>query len=316
MIRKKFFLLILIFFTLIISGINAINVGVSPYMANLGVLEPGTARIVKFNLITGTGETILVYLASERGNVDVFRRGNYLDYIQNYSEEDVSSWVKFLENPVIMGKSPEGQKTTTGNPIVGEREVTLIINVPEDAESGYHTGIISIDPRLPPGAPGTVVIKGVVPFNFVFQVPGDAIRSGRIIDVSSGSYSGNRLGVNVFFQNTGTVTMITKDSIIKTYDNKNREIDNLKTNLDEVKPGQTKTFTAYWDVSDVDVGTYRASTTIDYLTDKSSKTSDIQVYKVSALPTPQVVKQPITFPWWVIIIVIVIIIIAYLIYRS
>ena len=72
MIQKKILLLILIFFIIIISGVDAISVGISPYMTNLGVIEPGSSRIVKFNLITGTPETILVYLSSERGDVHVF----------------------------------------------------------------------------------------------------------------------------------------------------------------------------------------------------------------------------------------------------
>jgi hypothetical protein len=307
-------LILALFLIFIIPGINAQSVGVSPPVLNLGEIQPGTSKIVTFYVVTVSEEVLLVRLGKTKGNIDMLKKEEYKNVITNYSEQDILPWIEFISNPVELTKNEETSKTKAGSTIKGAREVNFILKVPKDAEPGYHMGVITLDPLIPQtGRP--ITIKAVVPFTFIFKIPGKAIRDGKIFEVSSGGYYNYDLIIDIFFQNTGTVTISTLPIEIKIFDKKNNLIDSLSSRIVYVKPGEMMHLTANWDVKDVELGIYNARVKIDYITGYAFKESTIEVYEKPQMIPARIVEKEFAFPWWVVVIIGLIVIIAYIYYK-
>jgi hypothetical protein len=314
MIKAELVLSALFLFVFFIPFSRAqLTVGVSPPALYVGEIEPGTYKIVNFNLITSSEDVFLVSLVSVKGNINIFNHDEYKDFILNYSEEDVSSWVEFNSNPVELKRADEKLTTKAGSTITGAKEITFIIHVPKNAEPGYHTGKINFDPRAPPGYGGMFTIETVVPFTYIFKVPGLAVRGGKIFDVVSSDCSGKNLVLEIFFRNTGTVTFFPNAGKVEIFDRRNRTIDTLYTPTNYIKPGEMKRFKIAWNVEDLALGSYDASARVDYVTGSASKKSTIEVFECpSAPPTAKVIERAYAFPWWILVIIVIIIATIYL----
>jgi hypothetical protein len=306
-------LFIAIFLTLFVPVIHAQSVGVSPPVLDLGELKPGTSKIATFYLITISKEVSLVQLTKVKGNIDFLMKDEYKNKLLNYSEENILPWIEFINNPVELKKTDNSLKTKTGANIRGAREVNFIINVPKNAEPGYHMGMINLNP-LTSESGKMFTIKAVVPLTFIFKVPGKAVRDGRILEVSSGSYSSNGLILDIFFQNTGTVSMNALPVEIKIFDKNGNLIETVYSPYAYTKPGELKHITAFWDVKDVEYGQYKVNATIDYSSGHVFKESTIEVYERPEMPLARVVEKEFVFPWWVLVILIVVIG-AYIYYK-
>ncbi len=312
--KKIIFFIFLVSLLLIIPEYNAqLTVGVSPPILDLGELEPGTSKIAKFYLITSSKEKFFVYMNPVKIDIDTFMTTNYKDFINNYSEEDVHTWVEFLSNPVELKEIQEGQNTNAGIPIAGAREIIFILKVPKNAEPGYHYGMINLNPTTFEEAPSMVTIKAVVPLKFVFKIPGKAIREGKILEISSGSYVDDKLYANVYFQNTGTVTIGVGPASVYIFDERG-SLSSLSTNFDFVKPGETKIFSGFWFPKDIKLGRYNATAKINYFTGSAYKQSFIDVYERQMTPSGRVIEKEFVFHWWVIVLIFIVIAIIALLY--
>ncbi|MDI6826314.1 MAG: hypothetical protein QMD36_03950 [Candidatus Aenigmarchaeota archaeon] len=312
MVNRKC-LFIAIFLTFSMTGIYAQSIGVSPPFLDLGEIQPGESKIATFYLVTVSENVSLVQLIKTKSNIDFLMKDEYKDKLSNYSEEDILPWIEFINNPVELKKTEGTLKTRTVTKIRGAKEVNFIVNVPRDAEPGYHMGMITFDP-LAPESGRMFTIKAIVPLIFIFKVPGKAIREGRILEVSSGSYYNNGLILDIFFQNTGTVSMMASPADIKIFDSKKNLIGTALSNFIYTKPGELKHLTAFWDMKDVEFGKYNVTVKIHYTTGYASKESTIEVYEKPEILPAKVVEKEIIFSWWVFVIL-VIIILAYVYYK-
>jgi len=298
--KMKLFILSSLTFLLLFSVSNAqLSVGVSPPSLDLGEIEPGTSKIVKFNVVAVSKDISVVRLSASRGSTDLITRK---DILLNLSEEDISSWVEFISNPVKLKETETSLRT--GGRIKGAKEIAFILHVPKDAEPGYHIGLINLHPVIPASS-RMFTLQSIVPFTFIFKVPGKAIRDGRIMELSSGRYDHGRLEVNVYFKNTGTVTLRPKPAKIEIFDEDNKILASLTTDCQVIKPGEIKRLTAFWSVNGMEIGNYNATAEVDYLTGISRKKSMIQLYR-PLLPPARVVQKPARFPWWILALIIII----------
>lgn len=300
-------------FILLSEYVNAqITVGVSPPILDLGEIKRGETKIARFNVITSSEDTLLVSLEATRGKADFFT-GDYVNLIHNYSEEDTKQWIEFLTNPVEL-KPANIQGTTIKN----IREATFLLSVPEDAEPGYHNGYVMLNPKVAEDIPRQVTIKTVVPLTILFKVPGDPLREGKIYDITLRGYSRDAAYFDVFFHNTGTVTMLVKSGKIEIFDIFNNSVGNILIPSGYVKPGEIKTFNALWNINDTFIpGTYRLEAEMDYSSGKAEKTSYIQLYEKPSLPTPHVVEKEEGISMWLIILILLVVIgVAYWWYKK
>lgn len=285
------------------------TVGVSPGIVELGEVEAGSTRIVKFFLVTPSTEPLLVYLEAEDGNLDFFSREQYKNLIFNYSEEPTAAWAEFLSNPVELKPMNESLKIGAGE-IRGWREISFLLNVPKKAEPGYHLLKVKPSPQVPSeiiGQAGARVVA-ITSVNILFKVPGDAKREGVILDVTQGRYVGNNLEINTYFQNTGSVTISAKafQKILKD----GEIIESLASSTQFVKPGEVAVLKTFLPLNKISPGNFEILTNVTFTTGSVSKNSTIVI---EAIPAKEEVKE--VFPWWWIVVLILIVLIAVWIYR-
>ncbi|MEM5773288.1 MAG: hypothetical protein QXL86_03675 [Candidatus Aenigmatarchaeota archaeon] len=299
----------MIFLILIPSALAVdFTVGVSPALVDLGEVEPGSTKIVKFFLVTPSTEPLLVYLEAEDGSIDFFSRDQYKNLIFNYSEEPITKWAEFLSNPIELKPSNESLKTGAGE-IRGWREISFLLNVPKQAEPGYHLLRIKPSPQVPSEAIGQAGARvvAITSVGILFKVPGDAKREGIILDVTKGKYVGNRLEINTYFQNTGSVTISAKafQSIFKD----GEAIENLTSSTQLVKPGEIVDLKTFLPLSKISNGNFEIFTNVSFTTSSASKNSTLVI---EAIPPIEKVEE--IFPFWLVILILIVLI-AILIYK-
>ena len=308
--KKVFFIGIIIL--VLIPNVFAVSVGVSPAVSELGEIEKGTSRISRFFIVTSSEEKLIVQLESANADAELFYKGDYNKYLINYSEEDSSKWVEFLKNPVEL--VPNDTITTQAGYIKGWREIEFYIKTPEDSEPGYHAVNIIPTPFFPATYGGGVGIRSIVAITILFKIPGVAVRQGKILDINTGNYVDNKLEVNVFFRNTGTVTIFSQAGPIEIYDKSGKQVGVLTSGTSMVKSDNTVKFTGLWDVKGLDYGEYNASARVCYRTGCAYRQAMIELYKPKVPLVYPEEKKPYEFPYWIIILIIIAIL-TYIIYR-
>jgi hypothetical protein len=285
-------------------------VGVSPSIVDLGEVERGTTNLVKFFVVTTSEEPFLVHLQPENGRLEFFNF-SYKDFIFNYSEENTDKWVKFLSNPVELKPQNETIKTSYET-IKGWREVNFLLEIPKDAEPGYHLIKINPNPSETPTAGGRVGarIVAMTPVNVIYKVPGEAIREGIVLDTVSGDYRNDELGIDTYFQNTGTTTVIAR-ATQKVYDKDGNFITEIYSSKEIVKPKEVKTLKSFLPLADLSFGDYNILTSVSYTTGSAYKNSTIPITATILMARPKL--QPEEFPTWIFIVFIIIL--AIIIYR-
>jgi hypothetical protein len=305
----KFGLLVMAFFIfsaflINISFAQNFNVGVSPGSIDLGYVEKGSTKLVDFYIITPSEETLLVKLEPERVLDSSFVNSNS-------SEEDVIKWINIINNPVELKPNNETLQTL-GGLIKGQRQVSFLIEIPENAEPGEH--IVSIKP-VPSAyseatSPVGSVIVAITSIKIFFDVIGDAVRNGVILDVQVGNYNGNQLELNTYFQNTGTVTLYV-DGNQKIYDKDGNLVKELNLEKMFVKPKEIKTFKTFMPVDEINLEDYDVYTVIDYKTGEAEKISSIKIAPATAL-----LVSSESSPVMLIVIILIIFIATIVVYRK
>lgn len=308
--------LIVILLTFPVKSEN-IAIGVSPSIVDLGLVERGSKELAKFHIISPSDETILVYLDTLRGTFNFFNRDDYRDLVHSYSEENVIPWLEILSNPVEL-KQAQDSDLLKGN-IRTYRDIDLILNVPKNAEPGYHLLSVLPSPATKNQAEdqiGTQVVA-VSPVRIIFQVPGEAVRKGKILDIQTGSRVGNRLEINIHFLNTGTVTLSAKADEISIKDEEGNLVEELTSSIEYVRPGEIKILKSYLPFENLEDGDYSVFANVDYNTGSTDLSSMITL-ESEKLEKMEIETQRMKseFNWWLLIILVIIIPISVIIYRS
>ena len=306
------FLLILFLFFLLLPSLSAnFSVGVSPPIIELWNLKRGESKIVKFYLVSPTNEPLLVKLEAENGNLDFFDNPRYKNLVDKYSEESVKEWVEFFDNPVEIKPANKSLKTVGGE-ITGWKEVSFVLKIPEDAEPGYHLVRIKPIPYLPSetfGQVGTRVVA-ITLVNVIFNVSGNAVRDGVILDTTRDKISGNSVGINTYFKNIGTVTMRVR-AINEIYEN-GKKVETITSPIQVAKPSQTIILKSFLPLEKISSQKILVKSSVDFSTGKVYKNSTISLEKIEEI------KKPIEIDYTKLIfvgIVILIVFIAILYYR-
>lgn len=310
----KFYVLLIafMFFSMLFTSNSfaqdKLFVGVSPQTVNLGEVERGTTKLVKFYIVTVSEEPLLVHLEPEKGIIDFFS-SRFGGFIFNYSEEDTVNWVKFLSNPVELRAQNETLKTNYET-IRGWREVSFLLEIPKDAEPGYHLVKINPNPSETPGAGGRVGARviAMTAVSIIYKVPGEAIRDGIILDTIPEPY-GNQLSIDTHFQNTGTMT-ITAMATQRIYDNDGNFITEIKSSIETIKPKEVKTLKSLLPLTSLSLGDYKVLSDVSYTTGSAYKNSTISITPEALAAIPKPSEE---FPSWIYIFVIIIL--AVIIYR-
>jgi hypothetical protein len=294
-------------------AIRSFTVGVSPGIIDLGDLGKNSTKLVDFYITTPSEETLLVRLEPENGNLEFFNKADYKDFIYNYSEESIGSWVKVINNPVEIRPSNETLETL-GGLIRGKEKISFLIDVPKNAEPGYHVLYIKPMPSTSQetgGAVGSLVVA-ITSVGIFFNIPGDAVRKGVILDTETGNYIGNGLEIKTYFQNTGTIT-ISADIVQKIYNESGTLVKELYSGKQYVKPKEIEVFKTLLPTTGLSLGSYDVSSNVDYTTGKAEKISTIEL---NAPQKTLAANQEETSYVYLFIIIIIIFVVSAIIYRK
>ncbi|MCX8178769.1 MAG: hypothetical protein N3D75_03000 [Candidatus Aenigmarchaeota archaeon] len=296
----------LILFLLIQPAYAQVTVGVSPPVVDLGEVDRGETRIVRFNIISSTQSTLVVRMDSTNGKADFFQ-GQYNYMLYNYSEEDTSKWIEFLSNPIELQPS-----SFENSNIKASKEVTFLLKVPESSESGYHSAYVMLDPK---GADTRkqISIKSVFPLTVIFQVPGSAFREIKIYDTKISGASPGTVYFETIIQNTGNVTILVKGGRINIYDENESYAGFALFPSFYIKPQEIKTVKTLWN-TDVKLGRYKAQTIIDYSSNVVEKNSSFVILEKTSMPVMRVIEKP-KINWWILLIILLVIAFAYYWYK-
>ncbi|MEM5793253.1 MAG: hypothetical protein QXY45_02750 [Candidatus Aenigmatarchaeota archaeon] len=292
---------------------SQISVGISPSILDLGEINPGETKIGRFYAVTSSKEKIIVYLGVKKGDIRILNRSGYENSIKYCSEEDVSSWVKFINNPAeLLPTEKIMEKTKSGFDVEQLREVVFILEVPKTAEPGYHTGTITMDPISAKAEKSDISVKSIVPINFIFKVKGEPIRSGKIIDIVHTGYSFDRRWIQVFYQNNGTVTTFVKNGAVKFLDENGKVILEKSTDSDYVKPDEIKEFNTFIEPNELKDGDYNVTVSFDYTTGYIERNLTLKI-GFTQPATGKIVKEKKIS--WILFIILLLAITSYIIYR-
>ena len=281
------------------------SVGVSPLVVDIGEVERGSSTASSFFIVTPSDDPLLVSLEPEPGSIDFFKN-SYAKLVNEYSEEKADSWVYFFSNPIDLKPGIESIKTTAGN-IKGWREISFLLNVPENAEPGYHLFRIKPSPQVPSEFLGPVGARVVslVSVSVLVKVKGEAERKGIILDVVP-SASDKYVEMSNHFKNTGTVTFLAKVTNI-IYDSSGSNIGEFISPPQTVGPGSTAIFKTYVPSKYISTKEFDVSTIVDYHTGSTQRNMSLNIPEQAVqVPFQPKAESSVELIYVVIIIIIII----------
>lgn len=179
------------------------NFGVSPSSITLTNVQPGTANYSQFYLISSSDRDIEVSVERTDGDIGDIRRLKP-GAVQNFSAQPCGDCIEFLQAGGRLTERDEA--LDPAGTIRRWRQVRFFVSPPDDIEPGYH--VIGLTPRpRGTGQAGSVGLVSTAAVPLVFRVPGEAVRSGRVIGMRTGERTPTGQDLVATFYNTGTVTM-------------------------------------------------------------------------------------------------------------
>ncbi|MFH1127229.1 MAG: hypothetical protein V1718_03935 [archaeon] len=300
---------------LVIPTSEALSIGAAPGTIDLGSVPRGSERLIEFYVMTNSVEDMLVgvsYIPVHASMYQNEKRTYYTFIPSEASEEDIAKWITVPQNSVLV--SPRQTQLVTlsdGTSVKYNKKVTLILNVPKDAEPGYHAGAINLQPQIKAGGGGTGISSiGVTRVVFVFNVPGYALRGGNIIDMEAEREAENKVRVDVLFKNTGTTTVTARAEMIQLFDNYGIIAQNIANGqLKKVLPGQVAILSGYWvENKEIKSGEYKATAKVNYITGDIIKEQSINIPAIITIPKSMPKPEPRgEFPWWIVVIIMLLI---------
>ncbi len=294
---------------------QAVSIGVAPGILNLGDVYPGTSKLVEFFLITTFNEDVLVRMTPIEPHLEFFKKrmySNRLTFIpEESSNEDVKSWIKFPENPVLV--SPRDLVVYTfpgGETVRANKKVRAILTIPKDADPGYHIGAIHFSPSIATGRGGSVATMAVTRFMYVFYVKPlegqeGPRREGKITDIEAYRADDGRVRIDVLFQNTGTDTMFVRIKNMKIYDNFGEMKTTAQSGYVRIRPKETKVIPVFWNNEDAK-GSHRVVADVDFLTGSVTADTEVIIPEISKIPSPSFLTpsgKKGSYPWWIVFVV-------------
>jgi len=212
--RKQFILAALLL--LISSTVTANFIGIAPSAAKIGEIDPGTRKEITLHITANSIDRKFKVNPSYRNPLGDLYESETLVDPERVSEQDIKSWIKFDQDEYVIDPSTEYQARVGGVIANAVGNVTMIIDVPHDAEPGDHAGRIRPNSKLNTGGRGYgAQVKAVQDFQFSFRVPGPVQRQIQLQDMRAIRTGENSIRVDTFLRNMGTVTTSFRGGDIK-----------------------------------------------------------------------------------------------------
>ncbi len=269
----------LIFAAIAPSFAQALSIGVTPFSADMGIVESGKNYVVEFFVLSDSNEEVVLDVKYRPADSDFLNKRPAKRYVfvpEEASEQDMATWVEFIEE-VVTVPSYRQDFFSGSQKVNANKKISFIVRIPRDAEPGYHAGYVSLDPRSRRQAIGTNVgIITVVDFLFVFRVPGEATRSGYIVGIV---HEPERRDVDVLLKNNGTVTLRVQNSGLRLARKGQPDI-YTQANGASIPPGNLVSIPMPFDPQAVPGGEYTVEAFSSWVTGSSSYARQVFITSV------------------------------------
>ncbi len=311
----------------ITCNVFATSIGTAPGVYDLGLVNPGEEITFRYYLMTNSKGDILVnakYIPVHRNIYFTEKTKPYKFIPSEASEEDIIDWVEVVKSPVLVSPAIKKLIYLPGGSVVrANGEIDIRLKIPKDAEPGYHAGSINLAPQIPTRGKGTgVTTFAVTRPTFVFQVSGNAVRKGEIMNIIADRTGKNSAKIDVIFKNTGTTTISIKLVYLKIFDKIGNVIATLNSGLTYSSPGEIKPISVNWVSDKVKSGKYRVEAKISYTTGYTTHVQDIEIpERITISPKKKKAEVKEVFPTcehlvYIIIFLIVLSVIIYFLMRE
>lgn len=264
---------VLLALALLVPAAAAQELSVTPPTVEEGVQEAGDQFYGQFRVYTATDREMRYSLSARPGDRNAFRNVKQ-DELARFSEQDCSGCIQFLQEGGALDEQDRAL-SSAGAETDRWETVGFVVEVPEDADPGYH--LIEVVPRPEIAGQGSVNVVSTAAVPIVFRVPGEAERSGKIIGVRAGSHYDGGQTVEATFYNDGTVTVRAGFRfVINRTDGQRR----VGAGGERVAPGESATFSTRVD-DDLVNDTFEVRAVADYGTGDASASAALSVAPVA-----------------------------------
>ncbi len=293
MIMRKFCLILLVYLLLICPPRAFAQIlGTSPSRLDLGVVEPGERRLVSFYVFSRDFSDLWIKVNPlYEDPLSIFSIINK-KVLENVSQEDSTTWLEFIENPVKLKPLPPKIAFLKGI-AKSASEVSFFLKVPENAEPGYHAIYIRPESitKLPTKTGIGISVRAFIQFPLIFYVKGVAIRKAKIIDIVPRRVD-KKLELRVITKNEGTVTLISRIKELKiTNENTTKT---FSSNWVVLKPGEIKSISITLDKS-VEPGNYTTTALLSYGTGIDIFNTTLEIPEIYEIKEKKEVKFPLAY---------------------
>lgn len=256
------------------AAAQSMDIAVSPPRLDAGELQPGDGVVEQFTVLTDADADISIALDTRTGSLRTFRRLRP-DAADRFSAQDCSGCVEYLSGG---GELPEQDEELSGGGQATDRwqTVKFFLDVPDDIEPGSHLLELTPQPTVP--GRGAVSVASTARVQLLFTVPGEAVRSGKIIGLRAGDNVAGEQRIAGTYYNNGTVTTAADFSFtVETADGSRT----VNAGGATVAPGETATFTASVDTGRVN-DSFPVTASVDYGTGAATSAATLTVAAPSA----------------------------------
>ncbi|MCK4968664.1 MAG: hypothetical protein KAS12_06415, partial [Candidatus Aenigmarchaeota archaeon] len=228
----------------------------------------------------------------------------------------VIDWVFFPNNPYVLKSKNETIKTIGGS-ISDWKKINFVLNVPKDAETCNHAFKINPSPYAAKELNNAVSIVAMTAITVKFNIGGECIINGTIIDAVQSKSSNDNTNLGVYFQNIGTATIIANSPKTTIAFENGTIIDNTNSGYISVTPNEVGILNMQFNSKKIVPGNYIITTNVVYGMNETTKQIKVTIVKpenIITIKSTKTNKTDSNYAYW--ILVLLIIIITYSIYKK
>ncbi|WEL19275.1 hypothetical protein [Candidatus Nanohalococcus occultus] len=240
-------------------------IGIMPSQQNLGTVERGETYELNLYVTSDTSEPITVQPGASRLPRNILEGLDNVDYfsMDEYSAEPVESWIDFSQEEYVL--RPEGfEQRVAGREV--NANISYELDVPRNAESGYHAAQIQLNPQFETGEGTSVRTVGLSSYSVFFRVPGEVDRRLEVTDVEALRSGEDAALIRADVTNTGSVTTYLESGDVEVQGTGLEDSFNMGGMY--IEPGSTEQVETTWSLfqNNIEAGNYRIQGSLSYVT--------------------------------------------------
>lgn len=187
---------------------------------------------------------------------------------EQVSDESMQEWISFEEDSVVANPGDSESFTLEdGSEVTASNQIPAEIQVPEDAEPGYHAARIGFSASGVGEGSGFATTNWVLPYiEVIVEVEGNAERSVTLQDARALRIGESQAQIIANLQNTGTVTTEVDGGTVNILNEDDQKVGEIQLGSTRVPPGEFQEVSAEWESDDLEPGTYSLDGTGDFVT--------------------------------------------------